>query len=541
MDKILLGFTVGKGEPVYIKLHHLAIFGMTQLSGKTTTLEALISRSGLRAIAFKTKRGESGFHSQSVIPPFYKTRSDWQYVEGLVGVALQEKVKYEPGMRSGIMKACQGAQDLKGIQRNAKTLSQTSRSEFMRSVFERLVAYLDIVIPELERWTFTTEISLNDGINVMDLVEMRLETQQLVIASTIEHAFTKLDHTIIIIPEAWEMIPELRTTPVKLVAEQFIRKGATIGNYLWIDSQDIGGISKIPLRQCDNWIMGRMKEAHEVERILKQLLGVKIPKEEIQTLPLGHFYAVIGESVKKVYVLPVGVPEKEGQRVAMRKTTPEAIRDKYMKIIPEPQETDITPTQTSVSVGNAKPIQNSSWKEPFDAIKVRVEGLFLEVRKLACDIGSVAGEITKTACKQDIQALATRIEKCEKDIVEAKAAFSVKSIPTKPTQEESETINLEHKEITVNLTHSNKIIEMTTDDIHGRIMFCAIHDLPKDGFDEMQMTGAMADRGWRMERILLALHMDKLNKVGRLLKISTQKPYRYRLPSKISINVKEGA
>ena len=75
---ILLGFEVGTGKPVEIRLHHLAVFGMTQLSGKTTTLEALIDRSGLRAIAFITKRGESGFTNYRLIPPYYKPRADWQ-------------------------------------------------------------------------------------------------------------------------------------------------------------------------------------------------------------------------------------------------------------------------------------------------------------------------------------------------------------------------------------------------------------------------------------------------------------------------------
>ena len=83
-DKILLGFEVDTGEPVYLPLHHLAIFGMTQLSGKTTTLEALISRSLLKAIAFITKRGEAGFTRYNLVTPYYKPRADWQFVEGLV-------------------------------------------------------------------------------------------------------------------------------------------------------------------------------------------------------------------------------------------------------------------------------------------------------------------------------------------------------------------------------------------------------------------------------------------------------------------------
>jgi len=344
-DKILLGYEVALwdekgnllnpqtvGKPVYLSLHHLAIFGMTELSGKTTTLEGLISRSGLRAIAFITKRGEAGFTRYNLVTPYYKPRADWQFVEGLVNVALGEKVKFEPGMRYAIMKVCRGRKDLKEIQLAARALAKSDKSAFMRSVYEKLDEYLEIVIPELEKWVFSEKLELSEGVNVMDLSGMRLETQHLVIASTIEYAFSKLDHVIVIIPEAWESIPQGKMTPVKWVAQQFIRKGAAIGNYMFLDSQDIGGIDKTPLRQCDNWLMGRMKEAHEVERILKQLLGVKVPAEEIQTLPLGHFYAAIGNALKKVYVLPVGVPENVGVDVALGKRSPESVRDEFLKV-----------------------------------------------------------------------------------------------------------------------------------------------------------------------------------------------------------------
>jgi len=205
-------------------------------------------------------------------------------------------------------------------------------AQFVKQTLEKLIAYLDIIIPELEKYEFSDRLELTDGVNVMDLSGMRLETQQLVIASTIEYAFQHLSGVVVVIPEAWEMIPQFRMTPVKWVAEQFIRKGAAIGNYLWLDSQDIGGIDKTPLRQCDNWLMGRMKEAHEVERILKQLLGLKIGKEEIQRLPLGHFYAAIGDSVHKVYVLPAGVPEEVGRKVALGEFSPEYVRDKFLKL-----------------------------------------------------------------------------------------------------------------------------------------------------------------------------------------------------------------
>lgn len=329
--KLLNSDTVA--QPVFLHLHHSAIFGMTQKSGKTTALEALISRARLRAIAFITKRGEAGFTKFTQIQPYYKPRADWQFVEGLVNVALGEKVKYEPGMRWAIIKVSKGSKSLHEVKEKAEKLLREAKKDWHRELFEKLITYLEIVVPELQKWIFSERLELSEGVNVMDLSGMRLETQQLVIASTIGYVFGNLDHVVVIIPEAWESIPQSKMTPIKWVAQQFIRKGAALGNYLLLDSQDIGGIDKTPLRQVDNWLMGRMKEAHEVERILKQLLGAKINAEDIQKLPLGHFYAALGNDVRKVYVLPAGVPESVGIEVAKGIRTPESVRDEFLKVM----------------------------------------------------------------------------------------------------------------------------------------------------------------------------------------------------------------
>jgi hypothetical protein len=59
-----LGFVVGSGDAVAIPIRHMCVTGQTQEAGKTTTLEALIGRSQLRALTFVTKRGEGAFASR---------------------------------------------------------------------------------------------------------------------------------------------------------------------------------------------------------------------------------------------------------------------------------------------------------------------------------------------------------------------------------------------------------------------------------------------------------------------------------------------
>ena len=86
---ILLGFEVGSGDPVYMQIHHSFVSGMTEKSGKTTTLEAIIHRSKRRAIAFKTKRGEVGFSDYNELTPFFKERADWQYVASILEATMK--------------------------------------------------------------------------------------------------------------------------------------------------------------------------------------------------------------------------------------------------------------------------------------------------------------------------------------------------------------------------------------------------------------------------------------------------------------------
>src|SRR4051812_4430271 len=109
-DPVHLGFAVGTGEPVSVPVQHLAVTGQTQASGKTTTLEALVTRSRRSAIAFVTKRAEGSFRrAEAVVPPYFAERADWQTVSAILQATLHEKLRFE---RSWIMRACKGASTL---------------------------------------------------------------------------------------------------------------------------------------------------------------------------------------------------------------------------------------------------------------------------------------------------------------------------------------------------------------------------------------------------------------------------------------------
>lgn len=309
------GFEVGTGEPVSIPLRHMVVTGQTQEAGKTTTLEGLISRSGVKAIAFLTKRGEGTFDDARVIAPYFREQADWKYVAAILEASRGEKLKFE---RSWIIRASRGARTLRDVHDNVRLALKTAKG-LSGDVYLTLDAYLEDVVPQIEETVWATSVQLEPGVQVMDLTPLNVEMQHLVIRSTLEWVLNHEKDTVVVVPEAWKFIPQGRGTPVKLAAESFIRQAAGLRNYLWLDSQDIAGVEKLILKSVAVWILGVQRESNEVKRTLEQIpAGFKKPKaDEIATLGLGQFFVCHGTHIKKVYAQPAWLHDEAARAVAM--------------------------------------------------------------------------------------------------------------------------------------------------------------------------------------------------------------------------------
>jgi uncharacterized coiled-coil protein SlyX len=312
-----LGFELNTGAPVTIPINHLAVTGQTQMSGKTTTLEALVARSGLRAIAFVTKRGEGSFRTGRRIAPYFRERADWQFVASVLEATMREKLKME---RAWIMRASKGAKTLEDVQANVVEALPKAKG-MSADMYLMLHEYLAIVIPQLGPLRRQArELSLEPGLNVMDLTTFSMEVQALIVRSVLEQIAATERETITIIPEAWEFIPQSRGSPVLLAAEQLIRKGAALGNVMWLDSQDIAGVHKNVLRQVAVWILGVQREINEVKRTLAHI-STSSPRPtaaEIMALGRGQFIACWGRHVTRVYVQPAWMDDAVAVAIARR-------------------------------------------------------------------------------------------------------------------------------------------------------------------------------------------------------------------------------
>lgn len=309
-----LGFELGTGNPVSIPMMHTVITGQTQSAGKTTALEALIGRSGVKSVAFITKRGEGSFAEARIIRPYFRERTDWKFVAAILEASRGEKLKFE---RPWIIRASKGARTLADVHRNVRKAMETAKG-LAGDIYLTLDAYLEDVVPQIGRVRWAERVDLQPGVNAMDLVALSDEMQQLVIRSTIEWVAQHEEGTVVVVPEAWKFIPQGRGSPVKLEAESYIRQGAGLGNYLWLDSQDIAGVEKLILKSVPVWILGVQRESNEVKRTLAQIpAGIKKPTTEaVSTLGLGEFYACHGTHITKVYAQPLWMSASEAEAIA---------------------------------------------------------------------------------------------------------------------------------------------------------------------------------------------------------------------------------
>ena len=255
LKDIRLGFEVENGNEIRIMPSHLIVTGLSQKSGKTTTLESLIMRSGKKAIVFRTKIGEKSFLSGTIIPPYFKDRSDWQFVQGLIEATIKEKLRSFERAKIIQLAKSSGGNSLLDFKKKVDQRLEEKINNFERDILTNVQAYLEIVLPKLQSINFSNELELVEGLNIVDLERFSRdsEVQSLIIRSVLEEVLYKFKDVIIVIPEAWKFIPQDRGNPCKLMVEEFIRQGATNRNFLWIDSQDLAGVDKTPLKQISEW------------------------------------------------------------------------------------------------------------------------------------------------------------------------------------------------------------------------------------------------------------------------------------------------
>jgi hypothetical protein len=516
---VLLGYEVGaSGAMVEIPLKHMAITGQTQEAGKTTALEALIARSGMRAVTFITKRGEASFTEARRIDPYFREQADWQFVASILEASRGEKLKFE---RAWIIRASRGAKTLADVQNNVRNAMEKARG-MSADVYLTLDAYLEVVVPEIAKVDWAKGVDLRDGVNAVDLTELSLEMQHLVIRSTISWVLNREKNTIIVIPEAWKFIPQGRGTPVKLAAEAFIRQGAAMGNYLWLDSQDLGGIEKTILRSVPVWILGVQREANEIKRTLENIpAGFKKPKPaDIATLELGQFFACWGHNSIRTYAQPAWLDDRIAMQVAAGQVPVESL-NRFRPEPPSPEPPQPEPKESPTTMSFDQQLADASR---------RVEDFITQIKWAIIKLGGNVDD--KWSDDELVVHFIQAIEAQSKPVTATLSGGtpSAGKVQTGP-------VNIDAAERQVAINFSRETREFRTDGPTGMMMFVLIHDLKNKPSMEKEISDAMIERGWSYSHQMLAPQLAKLVKEGDLIKEGATSGVRYRVPGKLILTI----
>lgn len=321
IDEISVGFECGTGEEIKIKPAHLFISGLTQKSGKTTTLEALLSRCNFPAITFITKPGEKSFETENKIEPYFKDEAKWDYLVGIFESMLNKKIS--DNITTILMELCEDTKSISDLKTKVEELVVSGKP---KQGHKLLKGYLEKLFEVMGEIKFSDKLNLANGINIMDISNLDEIPQSLVINAVLDEIMKKCEHTIVLLPEAWKFIPQKGNRPCnrpcKYAIMRLARQGAAKNNFVWFDSQDIAGVDKAILKQVSIWLLGYQSEINEVRHTINQIPLSKTQKpteDQIMKLKLGEFFICTSEFVKKIYVWPKWMEKEEAIKIAQSK------------------------------------------------------------------------------------------------------------------------------------------------------------------------------------------------------------------------------
>jgi hypothetical protein len=322
LENIKLGYEKGTGEEVSIPYTHSFINGITR-HGKTESLKALLSRMGeeYKALIFDVKTPPDYEGIGSEIPIYLEESTDPSTVKGLLESFSGEDVKYQ---FSELIQVCEEGDNYKDILNRVNEWMdkedvhpvEEKKLQVLRYLLKRLVSNLEDVV-------ISDDLVLDNRINVMPLHTVDRIVHQLAVSSSVRWVLEKEKNTIMVLDEASRFIPQKKrgggsNPPAKSEITRTIREGAARNNWMWLSDQTITGTDKEPLKQVHVWILGKQREKNEADRVKDQIpVKTSISRNDIMTLPKGHFITGSEEGAPITYVQPSWLSEDKAEKVAL--------------------------------------------------------------------------------------------------------------------------------------------------------------------------------------------------------------------------------
>ena len=318
-DQLYLGTDLKTREDIQLDVFHTLFAGQTNLSGKTSTIKAVIPEAlekGYTILVFDTKETGREWEGYNDIPLVYRPTTDPLVLIGLLEGIFKRKITQ---YYSTLSRITQRAKDLGDIIRNAEKLEEESRSGFIKDACHTLADLARRLETELKQVSLSTKMELAENVlNVMAVNSLSPEAQQLVIKTAFEELLRHHNKkVIVIIDEAFKFLPQEYGSACKRPVQDVITQGARTKLFVWLATQFIKTTDKDAMKACAVKLMGKQDDPTEIEGTQQRIPGGKAKwnAELIMTLQPGQFiYVSLSDPPRLVYVVP---PEKRGKQIPL--------------------------------------------------------------------------------------------------------------------------------------------------------------------------------------------------------------------------------
>lgn len=592
MSKAFELFQIGldtNSNPVMIPLFHILVAGTTG-TGKTEAIRKFIEAlrkliPNLKVLIFDTKstgRDWAGFGHD--VKPYVKMSTDTRFLRDLIETSEERKIDF---YLYELDEATKGTKTWYDVLENLKkrhAYFKERRHGLKEEKLGVLIIYMKALIAGYESMETSDKFNLSAPITIVPINRQEEAFQQLVIYTYHKEIKRRgLKHLLVIHDEMHKIAPSKRGTGCRRIVEEYFQEGRAAGNFGVASDQEIVGISPTVRSQCWTWILGMQTDQSKAKRTEKYLQGeAKYP--QVMTLGVGWFFGVIRTpsktKVRKFYLIPEGIDLGTARKVVRGKLKVEQVMMMLAQIRKGKEDDDLMYKERALNAERkikdltAELEKMRTWTPPekFTAMRTKI---FNEVNeKVQEEIKNIKSTVTeKTGEIEDLTRDRERLEKelgkadevierlapLEKD-AEAIRNFkeALQLLQTPGVLQDQITIivderlkealgkkdlsfSIDHKEVDVNILHSKEHVEVKTETQIGRILFCAIKDLPPEGWAIKEMSQALDERGWHINMNSLNPNIGQLVKNGRLVKMGKTRASKYRLPTKLPFKITESA
>ena len=533
-----------KGLSADIRLLHTIVAAQTRY-GKSTTIRTMMQHipDNYKVVCLDVKDPRDFEGAGTEIPIYIENKTDPLMLKQLLE---QESHLWLRREFPELIDLCKEGDTFEKVYERVNKRMTEKAHPVVKDRLKVLQLLLRKLVENMAKTTLSDTLELPAKNNVMNLSKSPSEIKQLSVYSVVKRVLEKHENVVLVIDELPDFAPQQYSTPSKSIIGQAIRKGGAKGIWLWLSGQTMTGVDKQVLKQAMIWILGHQREINEAKRTLDQIpFKTGLDVKDIMTLPVGSFVVCTDEGAYITYVQPEGVEDEIARKVSLGEVSVNEViemlekgkedddlvyKENWLEEKRKREECEREFARQLERLSDLKSQQKISELETKveEERKKRIE---VENELLTLKKKQETFEVFKKQAEEKVK-LEEELKKLE-PLKAFKEAF-IKAFEY-PVGFGSTQVNLEHKELVVNVHHAgDKVVKVSTESVVGQILYCAVKYFKDREFASGELNERLLEHGWNVKPSTLSAKLSLLANEGKLVK--TDKGY--RLPSMVRYEVK---